>query len=188
MTPAPRSLRDLFWSFSVLSLQGFGGVMAIAQRELVERKRWLSREQFLADWAVAHVLPGPNIVNLAVVFGDRHFGVRGGAASVAGLLALPLALVLLLAWVFAAVGSHPAVAGALKGVGVVVAALIASTAVKLLPALAQHPAGKGFCALTGGVTLVAIVYARWPLPWVLLGVGGLAVAWTALVLRRGPRP
>ncbi len=188
MQPVPRSLRDLFWSFSVLALQGFGGVMAIAQLELVERKRWLTREQFLADWSVAHVLPGPNIVNLAVVFGDRHFGVRGAVASVAGLLTFPLVLALLLAWGFAAVGSHPAVAGALKGVGVVVAALIASTAVKLLPELAKHPAGKGFCALAGGLTLVAMVYARWPLPWVLLGVGGAAVAWTALVLRRGPRP
>ncbi len=188
MQPAPQSLRDLFWSFSVLALQGFGGVMAIAQHELVERKRWLTREQFLADWAVAHVLPGPNVVNLAVMFGDRHFGVRGAVASVAGLLMFPLVLVLLLAWAFTAVGSHPAVAGALKGVGVVVSALIASTAFKLLPALARHPAGKVFCGLMGGVTLLAMVYARWPLPWVLLSVGGAAVAWTALALSRGPRP
>ncbi len=161
--------------------------MAIAQRELVERRRWLSREQFLADWAVAHVLPGPNIVNLAVVFGDRHCGARGAVSSVAGLLVFPLLLVLLLAMAFAAAGTHPAVSGALKGVGVVVAALIASTAVKLLPALAVHPAGTGFCLLAGGATLLAITYARWPLPWVLIGVGGTAVAWTGFAMRRKRR-
>ena len=187
MTAKPRSLSDLFWSFTVLSMQGFGGVMAIAQRELVERKRWLSREGFLADWSVAHVLPGPNIVNLAVIFGDRHFGVRGSAAAVAGLLVMPLVLILLLAWGFSTFGTHPAIAGALKGVGVVVAALIAATALKLMPALAQHPGGRAFCVAVGGLTLVAILMLRWPLPWVLLGVGGLSVAWTAWRLRRSDR-
>jgi chromate transporter len=65
----PASLRNLFWSFSWLALQGFGGVMAVTQRELVERKRWLSREGFLEDWAVAQILPGPNVANLAVMLG-----------------------------------------------------------------------------------------------------------------------
>ena len=44
---APRSPADLFWSFTWLALQGFGGVLAVVQRELVEKKRWLSHEQFL---------------------------------------------------------------------------------------------------------------------------------------------
>ncbi|MDV7394962.1 chromate transporter, partial [Arthrospira platensis SPKY1] len=57
----PRNKADLFWSFTWLALQGFGGVIAVVQRELVERKRWLSREQFIEDWAVAQVLPGPNV-------------------------------------------------------------------------------------------------------------------------------
>ena len=71
---APRSPSDLFWSFAVLALQGFGGVAAVAQREIVERRRWMSREEFLEEWAVAQVLPGPNIVNLSLMVGDRYFG------------------------------------------------------------------------------------------------------------------
>lgn len=180
---SPRSLRELFWFFSVLALQGFGGVMAIAQRELVERRRWLTREQFLAEWAVAHVLPGPNIVNLGVMLGERYFGVRGALVAVAGLLALPLAIVLLLAWGFGTLGAQPAVAAALKGVGIAVAALIAATACKLLPALSQHPAGLPFCAAVATATLLAVVHWRWPLPWVLLGIGGVAVVWTYVKLR-----
>ncbi|WP_119157191.1 chromate transporter [Caldimonas tepidiphila] len=182
---SPRSLRELFWFFSLLALQGFGGVMAIAQRELVERRGWLTREQFLAEWSVAHVLPGPNIVNLGVMLGERYFGVRGALAAVAGLLTLPLVIVLLLAWAFGALGAQPAVAAALKGVAVAVAALIAATACKLLPALSQHPAGLPFCAVAAAATLLAVVHWRLPLPSVLLGVGGVAVGWTWVKLRQG---
>ncbi len=60
---APTSPRQLFWAFPTLALQGFGGVMAVVQRELVDRRRWLTTEQFAEDWALAQILPGPNVVN-----------------------------------------------------------------------------------------------------------------------------
>ena len=82
-TVAPRSVRELFLAFSWLALQGFGGVLAVAQRELVEKKRWLTREEFTQEWAVAQIMPGPNVINMAIVLGGRHFGWRGALASVA---------------------------------------------------------------------------------------------------------
>ena len=72
----PTSAGDLFFAFNRLALQGFGGVLAVAQRELVERKGWLTREQFVEMLALSQVLPGPNVVNLALMFGDRFFGLR----------------------------------------------------------------------------------------------------------------
>ena len=42
----PRTLRELYWAFTVLALQGFGGVLAVVQRELVEKKRWLTTAAF----------------------------------------------------------------------------------------------------------------------------------------------
>ena len=75
--PRPRSLSDLFFSFTWLALQGFGGVLAVVQYELVERKRWLTPEEFVEDWAVAQVLPGPNVVNIAMMIGSRYFGLAG---------------------------------------------------------------------------------------------------------------
>jgi chromate transporter len=81
--PRPQSPADLFWSFTWLALQGFGGVVAVVQRELVEKKRWMTNEEFLEDWAVAQVMPGPNVVNLSLMIGDRHFGLRGGLAALA---------------------------------------------------------------------------------------------------------
>ena len=70
----PRSKTDLFVSFTILALQGFGGVLAVVQRELVEKKRWMTREQFVEDWAVAQIMPGPNVINLALMIGGRYFG------------------------------------------------------------------------------------------------------------------
>jgi chromate transporter len=53
---------ELYWAFTILALQGFGGVLAVVQRELVEKKRWLTTEEFVEDWAVAQIMPGPNVV------------------------------------------------------------------------------------------------------------------------------
>jgi len=68
-TNAPRSKTDLFVSFTLLALQGFGGVLAVVQRELVEKKKWLTQDEFIEDWAVAQILPGPNVVNLSLMLG-----------------------------------------------------------------------------------------------------------------------
>ena len=171
---APDSIRQLFFAMTTLALQGFGGVLAVTQRELVERRRWMSNEQFLEDWAVAQVLPGPNVVNLAVMLGDRHFGVRGALAAVAGMLALPGALLLVVAMVYARFGDHSAMAGALRGMGAVAAGLIGGMGFKLAAALRTHPLGPWLCAAIAGLTFVGMVWLRVPLYGLLLMVGGAA--------------
>ena len=152
--------------------------MAVTQRELVERRRWLSREQFLEDWAVAQILPGPNVANLAVLLGDRYLGLRGAVAAQAGLFLFPFLLLLTLALGFGAVSGLPQVQGALRGMGIVVAALLLNTAVKLVPALASHPGGRLFCVGVAVLTVVALVGMGLPLGPVVIGVGALSCAWT----------
>ena len=176
--PRPRNCADLFWSFTWLALQGFGGVMAVVQRELVEKKRWMTNEEFLEEWAVAQVMPGPNVVNLSVMIGDRYFGLRGAAASVAGMLTLPLVLVLAAALVYAHWATHPAVAGALRGMGAVAAGLIAGMGLKLAAALRQHPLGPLVGAVFAALMFSAIAWLRLPLHWVLLLLGGAVCALT----------
>ena len=173
----PRSLADLFWSFTWLALQGFGGVLAVVQRELVERKQWLSREEFIEDWAVAQILPGPNVVNLSLMIGDRYFGLRGALAACSGMLAFPLLGVLLLAALFAGIADTGAAQGAIRGMGAVVAGLIAATGLKLAAALRSNVLGSIVCAAVAVATFIAIASARFPLVWVLLVLGGMAGAW-----------
>lgn len=170
----PRSLTDLFLSFSWLALQGFGGVMAVAQRELVDRKGWLTKAAFLEEWAVAQIMPGPNVMNLSLVIGGRAFGWRGSLAAMAGMLGLPLLLVLLLAVGYGHFGQHPAVARALRGMGAVAAGLILATGLRLSGGLKGHALGGAACLALAGAAFAGVALLHWPLPFVLLGLGGVA--------------
>jgi chromate transporter len=172
--PQPKSLTDLFVSFTLLALQGFGGVLAIVQRELVEKKCWMTREEFIEDWAVAQIMPGPNVVNLSLMVGGRYFGLKGAMVALAGMLTVPLVLVLLLAVVYAQFAGHPGVAGALRGMGAVAAGLIAATGLKLSGALKKNVLGAQLCTALGVLCFVAIALLRIPLAYVLLTLGVLA--------------
>ncbi|QNK66785.1 chromate transporter [Variovorax sp. PAMC26660] len=178
-TPAqPESPRDLFVSFTWLALQGFGGVLAIVQREMVEKKKWLTPEQFLEDWAVAQVMPGPNVINLALMIGDRYFGLRGALAALAGMLTIPLVVILALAVLYAHYAGNPQVAAALRGMGAVSGGLIAATGIKLVPQLRKHPLGFAVCLAIMALVFLAITVLKIPLGWVLLVLGGVACVWT----------
>lgn len=180
--PQPSSPRDLFFSFTILALQGFGGVLAIVQRELVEKKRWLTKEEFVEEWAVAQIMPGPNVVNLSLMIGARYFGLRGALAAVAGMLTIPLFIVLLLAMVYAQYADHPGVAGALRGMGAIAAGLIAATGLRLFGALKSHPMGVPLCVALGIACFIAMALLRWPLLYVLPVLGSIACFVTYLRL------
>lgn len=171
--PRPASLTDLFVSFTLLALQGFGGVVAIVQRELVERKQWLTQDEFLEDWAVAQVMPGPNVVNLSMMIGGRYFGLRGALSALAGMLTVPLMIVLLLAVLHARVGQHPGVAGAFRGMAAVSAGMFGAAALKMSVALTRNPMPLAWCSVLGAAGFVLVALLRVPLLYVLLGVGGL---------------
>ena len=179
---APASLRELFFAFTWLALQGFGGVLPVAQRELVERRRWLTKEQFVEMLAVSQMLPGPNIVNLALMFGDRALGVRGAFTALAGMLLAPLVVVLALAALYARFAQVPAVTGALRGMGAVAAGLIIATACKLLATLKTNPMGRPLALGFAALTFFATAWLHWPLVGVIAGLGVLAisVAWARL--------
>ncbi|SFM39194.1 chromate transporter [Variovorax sp. OV329] len=176
--PRPQSLAEVFWTFNGLAMQGFGGVLAVVQRGIVEQKGWLTPEEFVEEWAVAQVLPGPNVINLALMLGDRYFGLRGAATAVAGMLALPTLLIIVLALVYAQYAGHPQVAGALRGMGAVAAGLIAATGIKLLPTLRRHPLGLRTAAVFVALVFCAVAILRWPLIAVLVLFGGVACVWT----------
>ncbi len=181
----PASTRDLFITFTLLALQGFGGVLAIAQRVLCEQKRWLTPAQFVEMLALAQVLPGPNVCNVALMVGDRHFGWRGAFAALAGMMAAPLVVVLGLTALYVHYAANPAVAGALKGMGAVSAGLIVGTALRLAAAMRTNPMGVPACLAFAAAAFVAVALLHWPLVWVLLGLGvvAYALAWARIGAR-----
>ena len=179
---APASVREVFFAFNWLALQGFGGVLPVAQRELVERRRWLSPDQFVEMLAISQVMPGPNVVNLALMFGDRVFGWRGAVAALGGMLIVPMVVVLALTALYARFDQDPMVTGALRGMGAVAAGLVLSTGFKLLGTLRRNVMGLPICLAFGAATLIATAWLRLPLVWViaLLGSFAVLVAWIRL--------
>jgi len=186
---APRSPLEMFVTFTLLALQGFGGVLAVAQRELVDRKGWLTREEFVDAYSLSQLLPGPNVINMSLMLGDRFFGWRGALASLTGMLLVPLVIVLLLAAGYNRFADHPVMAGALHGMGAVAAGLMIAMALKLAAALRRNPLGPLLCALLGLATVVLVAVLRLPLVGVLGGLGaagwGLA-RWRISRARRQP--
>jgi len=91
---------ELFIRFTQVGVSGFGGVMPWARRMLVEERRWLSAEEFNEALSLCQVLPGPNIVNMAVCVGTRFRGALGAFAAFMGLMCAPFAIVLVLGALF----------------------------------------------------------------------------------------
>lgn len=178
----PRSRTDLFVSFTLLALQGFGGVLAVVQREVVEKKRWMTRETFVEEWAVAQVLPGPNVVNLSLMIGARYFGISGALAAMAGMVVLPLLIVLGMAFAYVSLAGQPWMASALRGMGVAAAGLIAASSIKLLPALWSNVLGARHCKALLALSFFAVAWGRLPLLWVVIGLGlpACLLAWHKL--------
>ncbi len=176
--PRPTSLTDLFVSFTVLALQGFGGVLAVVQHELVDRKRWLTQEEFIEELAVAQIMPGPNVVNLSLMIGARYFGLPGAMAALAGMLTIPLVIVLLLASLYQLFSGHAEAGGGLRGMAAVSAGLIAATGLKLAAALERHPLPLSVTVSMCFLSVVLVAALHWPLIYVLTGLGGLGTVLT----------
>src|SRR5260221_14761281 len=114
-TSPPPGLIALFVAFAKITLAGFGGVLAFARRGIVDQHRWMTAEEFNETFALCHFLPGPNIVNLSVVFGSRFRGIAGGIAAFAGLIGPPMVIATLLAALYARSGESDVLRRSLPG-------------------------------------------------------------------------
>ena len=172
------SISTLFLAFLAVGLSGFGGVLPFARRALVERRRWLTETDFNETLALCQTLPGPNIVNMSVVVGSRFAGPRGALACVTGLVVAPVALVLVLAELWARFGAIGHVPGAMRGMAAAAAGLAAATTLKMArPILARAPLSSGPMV---AAAFVGVGLLRLPLAWVALTLAPLSVfiAWT----------
>jgi chromate transporter len=173
--PPAVSARELFVAFMKVGISGFGGVLPFARRMLVERTRWMSEREFIEVLSLSQFLPGPNIVNVSIIVGRRFHGVPGSIAATAGLLLMPLIIVLTLAAVFSRYGELPALRGATHGVSAAAAGLMLSVAFRM----AQPIRRSAWQIAMAVLAFAGIGLARLPLLWVLAVLAPLAVliAW-----------
>jgi chromate transporter len=164
--PAAPSVITLFLVFAKMSLAGFGGVLAFARRGIVDEHRWMTAEEFNETFALCHFLPGPNIVNLSVVFGSRFGGIAGGIAAFAGLVGPPMVLVMILAVLYVHFGQIEMLRHILAGISCGAVGLLIAVVVKMLMPLLKRRDVAGLILMVA--VFVAIGLMRWPLQAVLL--------------------
>jgi chromate transporter len=171
------SLAELFIAFVAVALSGFGGALPWARRMIVERKRWMTAEEFNDDFALSQFLPGPNVVNFSVVFGSRFGGWAGAVVAFAGLMGPPLVIVTVLGVLYAQFGDLAVLSRILTGITAAAAGLILATTVKMAIPLVKQP--QVWPKAVALVAFAAIGLIRWPLPVVLIALMPVAIllAW-----------
>jgi chromate transporter len=160
----PPSLAALFGSFFLVGILGFGGVLPLARRTIVEQRRWLTAAEFTDLLALCQFLPGANVTNLSIALGRRWHGPVGSLAAVAGLLAAPVAVVIGLGAVYLRWRAEPPVAHAFAGMAAAASGLVLATAIRIAGPIRARPRAVAVAA----AAVVALALLRLPLLWVLL--------------------
>ena len=127
--------KTLFLGFMKLGLMGFGGVLPLAHRLIVEDQKWLSAEQFTDLLGVCQILPGGNIVNMAVAIGYDFAGLKGAISALFGLMLAPTMIVISLYQLYAHFQSIPLVQHIIQGLAAAAAGLLFATGFKMLKPL-----------------------------------------------------
>ena len=170
---------QLFWMFSHITMLGFGGVLPWMYRVLVDKRQVLSAQEFRELFALGQVLPGPSICNMAVMVGYRHAGVAGGASALAGMMLVPMVLVILLGLGYESHGRSPVLASVLAGMSAAACGLIVVMALRMAAGLPRRWR-SGMVAL---LALLGIAVMHLPL-WLVLA----ALAPLGMLLLRGEQP
>ena len=164
-------LAEIAAVFLRLGMTAFGGPaahVALMEREVVGKRRWVTRDELIELYGAASLIPGPNSTELAIHLGFRRGGLPGLLVAGACFI-LPSALITLaLAWAYLRYGTRPAVGALLKGLQPAVMGVVAAAVARLAKTVVRGPleiaAGAGAC-LAGALGLHEL--------WVLLGAGAL---------------
>jgi chromate transporter len=174
-TPAVNpTLLELLVAFGTIAISGFGGVLYWSRRMMVERRKWLTPDEFNEAYALCNFLPGPNIVNFAVVFGRRFRGPAGAAIALLGLLGPPVLIVMTLAVLYSVYGRLAVLQRVFSAVAAAAAGLTISTAAKMSAPILRQPIG--FQHAMWGAALAGVGILHWPIYYVLAALVPVSVA------------
>lgn len=127
-----KKLKDLFtiyFAFFKVGAFTFGGglaMMPMLQKELIEKKQWLTEEELIDYYAVGQSTPGIIAVNVATFVGYKRAGILGGIFGTLGIISPSLIIIMILANLINSISDYPIVQKALTGINVAVAALLTS--------------------------------------------------------------
>src|SRR6059058_3582113 len=175
----PPGLSALFVAFAKISLASFGGVLYWARRGIVDQHHWMTADEFNETYALCHFLPGPNIVNLSMVFGARLRGIAGGVAAFTGLLLPPTLIMTALAIIYARFGDVEVLRRILAGISCAAVGLLIAVVFRMMTPLLKRMDVVVIVLMLG--VFVAIGVLRLPLQAVLLVAIPVSIGATSLM-------
>ncbi len=169
------TITTLFSGFFQAGILGFGGVLPVARRIIVDQRQWMTAEGFNDLFSLCQFLPGANIVNFAFAFGARNRGLAGAAAAIAGLLTAPLVIVLCISSLYHRFGAIHVVQHGLGGLAAAACGLVMGTAMKIAAPIFRGRRQMVVAGLAFG--LVILAHFSLPLTMLLVLPLSIALAW-----------
>lgn len=167
------SLLSLYGVFFRLGLYSFGGgISAWVHREIVDVRRWVTQEEFMAGYALGQILPGVNSTNLTIYIGQRLRGAIGAAVALAGLLSGPFMVVIAAGVAYRYLFQIPGFEAAMAGVAAVAVGMLARLGLVFVRRFQCRPIPM----LTMAATFVAVGLLNWPLVVVVLVLAPISIA------------
>jgi chromate transporter len=168
------TLAQIFVAFAMIAACGFGGVLYWSRRMLVEKRRWLTPEEFNESYALCNFLPGPNLINFCVVFGRQVRGAAGACAALAGLVGPPFVLMTFIAFLYSYTSAAEPLQRMFAGIAAAGVGLTISTSIQMVQPML---AGRTLIAPALAIAvLFGVGIMRWPLYWVLAVLIPVAIA------------
>ena len=180
----PCALRQFLGYFLYLGTFGFGGPIALAgymQRDLVEKRRWISKEDYLDGLALAQLAPGPLAAQLAMYLGYVRAGIWG-ATLVSLVFILPsFVMVLGISWLYVRFGGLAWMQALFYGIGAAVIGIIVRAAYKLVKLTLEKDVGLWLIFLVLAIVTAA---TQSEIAWLFLGAGLVYMAFKVGVPRQ----
>ncbi|MEO8605983.1 MAG: chromate transporter [bacterium] len=171
--PSP-TLGGLASCFLQIALSSFGGgLSAWTRRIVIEERRWMTDEQFLTALTITRLFPGPNQVNMAIYVGVRFRGLAGALAALAGLLIVPLTILISLGYAYFHFHHIPALQAVLSGVVAAAAGMALSMGVKIV----GNYLWQWDALLFGAAAFAGVDMFKISLPLVVVVLTPLAMIW-----------
>ena len=167
-------LLELFLAFAGVSVVAFGGALPWSRRLIVERRRWMTAEEFNETFSFSQFLPGANMINFSVVFGTRFGGAAGAAVALLGLIGPPLVIICVVALLYARYGNLQTLGHILSGIAAAAAGLLIAMTAKMAVPLFKR--GEYVGPIIAALVFVAVGPLSLPLQWVLIVLAPLSVA------------
>lgn len=174
---------ELYYVFAKIGTFTIGGglaMMPMIQKELIEKRHWITDDELLDYYAVGQSTPGIVAVNVSTFVGYKQLGILGGIIATFGMVTPSLVIIMLLAKFINSIDDYPIVQKALKGINVAVTALLTSVVINF----SKKTIKNVFNAICMMISFVVVFFLKIQSFYIILAALLIGTIITAIKLKK----